>query len=70
MEGKRDAPGSTKITASFMNRTQSYVDQITLQSAVMKHLKIVINPLSATSMPPSSKGAVTQQFHITNSTMG
>ena len=53
-----------------MNKTHSYIDQITLQSAVMKHLKITIHPLSATNMPPNSKGTVTQQFFITNTTMG
>ena len=70
MEGKREGEGNTKITASFINRTQSYVEQLSLQSAVMKYLKIAINPLTGTSLPPSSKGAVTQFMQVTNSAVG
>ena len=70
MEGRREGGGNTKITASFMNRTQSYIEQLNLQSAVMKYLKIAIQPLTGTSLPPSSKGAVTQQMQVTNSAVG
>ena len=70
MEGRREGGGNTKIHASFMNKTQSYIDQLNLQSAVMKYLKITIQPLTGTNLPPSSKGAVTQQMQVTNSAMG
>ena len=70
MEGRREGGGNTKITASFMNLTHSYIEQLNLQSAVMKYLKIAIQPLTGTSLPPTSKGAVTQQMQVTNSSIG
>lgn len=70
MEGKKEADGNTKITAIFMNKTMSYIEQLALQTAVMKYLKIAIQPMTGTSLPPSSKGAVTQVMTVTNSAVG
>lgn len=70
MEGRHEADGSTRVVASFNNRTFSYVEQLALQTAVMKYLKIAIQPMSGTSLPPSSKGAVTQVMSVTNSALG
>ena len=70
MEGKKEGDGNTKITAVFMNKTMSYIEQLSLQTAVMKYLKIAIQPMTGTSLPPSSKGAVTQVMTVTNSAVG
>lgn len=58
------------MNASFMNKTHSYVEQLNLQTAVMKYLKIAIQPMTGTSLPPNSKGAVTQVMTVTNSALG
>ena len=70
MECRKDGDGSTRVTASFMNKTHSYIEQLSLQTAVMKYLKIAIQPMSGTSLPPNSKGAVTQVMSVTNSALG
>jgi AP-1 complex subunit gamma-1 len=36
----------------------------------MKYLKIAIQPMSGTSLPPSSKGAVNQFMTVTNTAIG
>ena len=53
-----------------MNKTHNYIEQLNLQTAVMKYLKIAIQPMSGTSLPPNSKGAVTQVMTVTNSMVG
>jgi AP-1 complex subunit gamma-1 len=53
-----------------MNKTHSYIEKLNLQTAVMKYLKIAIQPMTGTSLPPNSKGAVTQVMTITNSALG
>lgn len=70
MECHKEAEGNTRITAHFNNKTSSYVEQLSLQTAVMKYLKIAIQPMSGTSLPPSSKAAVTQLMTVTNSAVG
>ncbi len=70
MDCKKEGDGNTKIVASFMNKTHSYIDQLNLQTAVMKYLKIAIQPMSGTNLPPNSKGAVTQHMTVTNSAVG
>lgn len=58
------------MVASFNNKTYNYIEQLSLQTAVMKYLKIAIQPTSGTSLPPNSKGAVTQVMTVTNSALG
>ena len=70
LECRKEGDGTTRVTASFMNKTHSYVEQLSLQTAVMKYLKIAIQPMSGTSLPPNSKGAVTQVMSVTNSALG
>lgn len=53
-----------------MNKTLSYIEQLSLQTAVMKYLKIAIQPLSGTNLSPNSKGEVTQLMTVTNSALG
>ena len=43
-----------------MNKTQSFIDGIAIQTAVMKYLKIQINQLNSTALAASSKGGVYQ----------
>jgi hypothetical protein len=43
-----------------VNKTQSVIDGLTVQVAVMKHLKLTINPLNSTTMQPLSKEVVNQ----------
>lgn len=70
MECRKEPNDETRINASFMNKTHSYVEQLSFQTAVMKYLKIAIQPLTGTSLPPNSKGAVTQVMTVTNSAIG
>lgn len=70
MECRKEANDETRISASFMNKTHSYVEQLVFQTAVMKYLKIAIQPLTGTSLPPNSKGAVTQIMTVSNSAIG
>lgn len=46
-----------------MNKTQSFIDAILIQTAVTKYLKIQINPLNSTALPASSKGGA-YQVHL------
>jgi AP-1 complex subunit gamma-1 len=70
VEGRQESPGSTRIAAHFNNKTSSYIEQLALQTAVMKYLKIVIQPMSGTNLPPMSKGQVTQVMVVNNSAVG
>lgn len=60
MECIKESPDATKIIATYHNKTQSLIDNLFLQVAVLKHLKLTINPLNSTQMQPLSKGAVNQ----------
>jgi len=53
-----------------MNKTQSFIDAIAIQTAVMKYLKIQINPLNSTALPASSKGGVYQTMTVNNGSVG
>lgn len=70
LDCKKESDGNTRILASFMNKTLNYIEQLSLQTAVMKYLKIAIQPLSGTNLAPSSKGDVTQLMTVTNSAVG
>ena len=63
-DSRKESQGQTMIKASFMNKTQSFIDAIAIQTAVMKYLKIQINPLNSTALPASSKGGVYQVINI------
>lgn len=43
-----------------MNKTPNYIDGISVQTAVLKYLKIAAQPLNSNAMPANSKGAVKQ----------
>ena len=51
---------TTKITATYTNKTQSAIENLSIAAAVMKHLKLTLNPLNTTTLPPMSKDVVNQ----------
>lgn len=63
----KESADTAKIVANYINKTQSNIDSLTIQAAVMKHLKLTINPLNNTSMQPLSKGVVSQVNYLFNS---
>lgn len=54
------------IVASFNNKTASTLDNLVFQVAFTKHLKIVSNNLTSTSVQPHSTDAVHQKMKLTN----
>lgn len=51
---------TTKITANYTNKTQSAIENLSIAAAVMKHLKLTLNPLNTTTIPPMSNDVVNQ----------
>lgn len=51
----KESADTAKIIATYVNKTQSPIEGLAVQVAVMKHLKLTINPLSSTTLPPMSK---------------
>jgi hypothetical protein len=60
MEGKQEGGGVTKITARLNNKTSSLIDQVFIQTAVLKYLKIANQAVSGSSLSANSKGEVSQ----------
>lgn len=60
MTCSKESHDTAKILTNYVNKTQSVIDGLTIQAAVMKHLKLTINPLNNTTMQPLSKGVVSQ----------
>ena len=56
----KESQDTAKVITSYVNKTQSVIDGLTVQVAVMKHLKLTINPLNSTTMQPLSKEVVNQ----------
>ena len=56
----KESQDTAKIIATYVNKTQSVIEGLTIQVAVMKHLKLTINPLNSTTMQPLSKEVVNQ----------
>lgn len=56
----KESQDTAKIITTYVNKTQSVIDGLTVQVAVMKHLKLTINPLNSTTMQPLSKEVVNQ----------
>lgn len=55
MNCMKESQDTAKILATYVNKTQSVIEGLTVQVAVMKHLKLTINPLNSTTMQPLSK---------------
>ena len=46
------------------------MDNLVFQAAVPKYLKLEMLPPSSTTIPPNSRGSVTQEVRLTNSMQG
>lgn len=62
MDCSKESNDTTRITTTYHNKTQSVIENLSLQVAVLKHLKLTINPLNSTTLQPLSKGGVSQVF--------
>lgn len=51
---------------TYINKTNSTLTELTIQAAVLKHVKLTINPLSSTVLQPYSKEVVHQVLIIVN----
>jgi uncharacterized protein YlaN (UPF0358 family) len=56
----KESGDTAKIITTYVNKTQSVIEGLTIQVAVMKHLKLTINPLNNTTMQGLSKEVVNQ----------
>lgn len=64
MDCIKEGGGSTKLFTTYINKTNSMLTELTIQAAVLKHVKLTINPLSSTVLQPYSKEVVHQVFII------
>lgn len=56
----KESNDTTKITAHYTNKTQSLIENLSIAAAVMKHLKLTLNPLNSTTLQPMSRDVVSQ----------
>lgn len=64
MDCIKEGGGSTKLFTTYINKTNSTLTELTIQAAVLKHVKLTINPLSSTVLQPYSKEVVHQVLII------
>ena len=55
---------TTNITSCFNNKTNMVITELVFQVAVLKHLKLTMNPINSNKINGGSKGEVTQVFYI------
>lgn len=60
MDCIKEGGGSTKLFTTYINKTNNTITDLTIQAAVLKHVKLTINPLSSTTLQPYSKEVVHQ----------
>lgn len=60
MECFKESADITRIITTYNNKTQSSIENLSLQVAVLKHLKLTINPLNSAIVKPLSRGEVSQ----------
>ena len=70
MKCNKESADTASIQAIFSNKTGYLVENLVFQVAVMKHLKLSVNPLNSTSMQPYSRDSVIQQMKVVNTTPG
>ncbi len=63
-------PSQTRIECKFSNATAFNMEKFVLQAAVPKYLKHEMQAASASVLPASSSGSVTQLINVTNSMHG
>jgi hypothetical protein len=56
----KESQESTKLFTTYVNKTNNTLSDVTIQAAVLKHVKLTINPLSSTTIQPFSKEVVHQ----------
>jgi len=61
---------TSNITTLFNNKSSSPITNLVFQIAVQKHCKLTMNPISSSTIPANSNGAVTQTMKIQNSQQG
>jgi len=64
MDCIKESQDSTKLLTTYVNKTNSLVTEVTIQAAVLKHVKLTINPLSSTTLQPYSREVVHQVTFI------
>ena len=62
MDCIKEGADSTKIYTTYINKTNNSLTQLAFQAAVLKHVKITINSLSAMVLQPYSSEVVHQVF--------
>jgi len=55
MDCTKESKDTTKIFATYVNKTNNNLTELNIQAAVLKHVKLIINPLSSTTMQPFSR---------------
>lgn len=53
---------TTKLYTTYINKTNNMLTELTFQAAVLKHVKLTINPLSSMVLQPFSSEIVNQVF--------
>lgn len=56
----KESNETTKLFTTYINKTNNTLTDLTIQAAVLKHVKLVINPLNSTTLQPYSKEVVHQ----------
>lgn len=56
----KESQEATKLFTTYVNKTNNTINEVTIQAAVLKHVKLTINPLSSTTLQPFSKEVVHQ----------
>jgi AP-1 complex subunit gamma-1 len=55
MDCIKETADTTKIFTTYINKTNNTITELNVQAAVLKHIKLTINPLSSTTLQPFSK---------------
>lgn len=60
MDCIKETPDTSKLFTTYINKTNNTLTNLTIQAAVVKHVKLTINPLTSTTLQPYSKEVVNQ----------
>ena len=64
MDCIKETNDTTKLFTTYINKTNNTLTNLTIQAAVVKHVKLTINPLTSTTLQPYSKEVVNQVFFL------
>ena len=62
MDCIKESHDTTKLFTTYINKTNNTLTNLTIQAAVVKHVKLTINPLNSTTLQPYSKEVVHQVY--------